>query len=174
MFANGPPSRVLRVIPISRALYNYVVEPSKEFLRFLKIMGINEHEHDKPVKWYHNSIEVNFHVAPFMNAEGHRRLCGNDRVIIFFKDEGESFDPTHVGNMGAMPQCFVVVQPVGVRFRCARKLNGSVLAIARGDAFRVGFFNRVSIHPFGPKMPRNHLWDATNLADYVLTKGTHE
>lgn len=56
-----------------------------------------------------------------MNEEEQRRLIGNDNVVLFFKDEGEPFNPIHVEEMGLMPQCFVVVQPHGegfYRFAC--------------------------------------------------------
>jgi len=36
-----------------------------------------------------NNIEVIYHVAPFLNSEGHRRLIGNDIAELFFLEEGD-------------------------------------------------------------------------------------
>lgn len=48
-----------------------------------------------------------------LNEEQQRRLIGNDNAVLFFKDEGEPFNPLHIQEMGIMPQCYVVVQPHG-------------------------------------------------------------
>jgi len=125
-------------------------EASPEFLRFLRALGFDDRRPNKPYMWM-NAFEVTYHVAPFMNAEGHRRLIGNDRSIIFFKEPGESFDPTGVDALGTMPQIFSVVQPVG-------------------HEYRIGFFRRVSIRPFGPFVVKSHMWEATSIADFLLTK----
>jgi len=36
----------------------------------------------------------------------------------------------------------------------------------------VGFFRRTNLKLFGPYIPKNHLFDPSNVADFVLTKGT--
>jgi len=125
-------------------------ESSPEFLRFLKVMGFDEKQPNKPFMWM-SAFEVTYHVAPYMNAEGHRRLIGNDRCIIFFKEAGEPFDPTGVDNLGTMPQIFAVVQP-------------------HGHDYRIGFFRRVSIRPFGPYVPKTQLWDSSSICDFLMTK----
>jgi hypothetical protein len=58
-------------------------------------------------------------VSAMMNAEGHRRLIGNDIAILIFLEEDEdfTFDPTGVGNLGTVPQVFAVVQPYKAKWR---------------------------------------------------------
>jgi hypothetical protein len=57
------------------------------------------------------TLLVIWHCAPMLNEEQRRRLIGNDNAVLFFKDEGEPFNPINVHNMGGMTQCYVVVQP---------------------------------------------------------------
>lgn len=61
---------------------------------------------------------VIYHVAPLLNAEGHRRLIGNDIAVIFFMEENSGkFDPSFMDQLGQVPQVFAVVQPQGDKFR---------------------------------------------------------
>lgn len=54
-----------------------------------------------------------YHVATEMNAEGHRRLIGNDVALVFFLDADVSaFDASYLTDLGAVPQIYLFVQPV--------------------------------------------------------------
>lgn len=57
-----------------------------------------------------------------LDAEGHRRLIGNDIAVLFFLEEGEDvyFDPTNIGNLGTVPQVFGIIQPVKENYRFVR------------------------------------------------------
>ena len=86
-----------------------------------------------------------------MGSEQHRRLIGNDVVVIIFKESG-SLDISDIG-LGTVPQVYLVVQP-----------------IPKSSNFRVAAFSRVNVKPFGPDIPQNPI-EATSLKDYILTKG---
>jgi hypothetical protein len=45
-----------------------------------------------------------------MNAEGHRRLIGNDIAAIFFQEETQ-FETSNIDKLGTVPQIFTVIQP---------------------------------------------------------------
>jgi len=93
-------------------------EMSESFNTFLTHMGIEKVEEDGPVEIIWESyIPVLFDVAAYMNSEQHRRLIGNDQVTIFFKDEGEPFDPSGIDSIGVVPQIFLVVQPYQNKYR---------------------------------------------------------
>lgn len=66
---------------------------------------------------------VLWHFAPIMTEEQQRSFIGNNNAVIFFKDEGEAFNPSLVGNMGAMPQVFLVVQPFKGQYRLMTSSN---------------------------------------------------
>eukprot|EP01128_Nolandella_sp_AFSM9_P003564 TRINITY_DN153_c2_g1_i1.p1 TRINITY_DN153_c2_g1~~TRINITY_DN153_c2_g1_i1.p1 ORF type:complete len:858 (-),score=165.97 TRINITY_DN153_c2_g1_i1:14-2587(-) len=61
-------------------------------------------------------IDIIFHLAPAMESEQHRRLCGNDiSVLIYFDRDGQEdaqFMPFGAGDMGAVPHVFCVVSEV--------------------------------------------------------------
>jgi len=66
-------------------------------------------------------VEIIYHVAPILNEEETRRLIGNDIMMLIFLEEGDDvyFDPSEIDKFGEVPQGFVVVQPVGDRYRIA-------------------------------------------------------
>eukprot|EP01124_Arcella_intermedia_P011723 TRINITY_DN18151_c0_g1_i1.p1 TRINITY_DN18151_c0_g1~~TRINITY_DN18151_c0_g1_i1.p1 ORF type:complete len:547 (+),score=123.32 TRINITY_DN18151_c0_g1_i1:134-1774(+) len=116
--------------------------PSPTFKQFIKMM-----DRDKwrgfPVVW-HNATE--------MNEEQHRGVIGNLQCLLFFKEkDGVQFDASEVSQLGPIPQFFIVVEPC---------LSG----------FRVGFFYRTKLQPFGPELPENYIFDETELLDFLLTK----
>jgi len=102
-------------------------------------------------KWKHN-IEIIYHVAPMLNSDQHRRLIGNDVAVIFFQQQGEQFHPENIQKLGTVPQIFTVVTP-------HQKSN-----------YRLGFFNKTQIKPFGPPLPKFQSFNKNNLRDYLLTK----
>ena len=59
-----------------------------------------------------NSYLVMFHVSVMTNAEQHRRLIGNDIAVIVFHEDSK-LDPTHLNELGTVPQVFAVVHPIG-------------------------------------------------------------
>eukprot|EP01130_Rhizamoeba_saxonica_P019146 TRINITY_DN9818_c0_g1_i1.p1 TRINITY_DN9818_c0_g1~~TRINITY_DN9818_c0_g1_i1.p1 ORF type:complete len:660 (+),score=135.78 TRINITY_DN9818_c0_g1_i1:23-2002(+) len=99
-------------------------------------------------------IEIMFHVGPMLTVEQHRRLLGNDIAFIIFNEEDTlcEFDPSPLDELGTVPQLFSIVQTY-------RKL------------YRVGFFNRSNIKPFGPPPPpSDYCFDIGNVKDFLLTK----
>eukprot|EP01125_Pyxidicula_operculata_P016690 TRINITY_DN5774_c0_g1_i1.p1 TRINITY_DN5774_c0_g1~~TRINITY_DN5774_c0_g1_i1.p1 ORF type:complete len:1448 (+),score=388.07 TRINITY_DN5774_c0_g1_i1:96-4439(+) len=138
---------------------------SKSFNDFLSLMGrqIDLEKHvgytgdmKPPAQTYYDvwkGIEVIYHVAPMLNAEGHRRLIGNDIAIIFFLEEGAStqFDPSQVAQLGTVPQVFAVVQPV---------LNN--------QHYRLAFFSNINIKQFYP-FPYNFALQPSEMKDLILT-----
>jgi len=129
-------------------------EPAKTFFKLMEIT--NEHEptevdraNEKLVDWYGRIIS--WHCAPFMNSEQIRRLVGNDNAVLIFVDEGTQFNPIFTSEFGGMPQIFVVVQP-------------------HEDAYRVGFYSKKKILPFGPALMKGFLCSKEDLKDFVLTK----
>eukprot|EP01125_Pyxidicula_operculata_P011126 TRINITY_DN3632_c0_g1_i2.p1 TRINITY_DN3632_c0_g1~~TRINITY_DN3632_c0_g1_i2.p1 ORF type:complete len:992 (-),score=211.91 TRINITY_DN3632_c0_g1_i2:80-3025(-) len=96
-------------------------------------------------------IDVIYHVAPLLNAEGHRRLIGNDIGIIIFLERGAPpFDPSKLGMLGTVPQVFVVVQPYHNMYKIASFSN----------------INIKSHHPFPPKQPLFF----NQMKNFILTK----
>jgi len=134
-------------------MFSNMDPPSEKFFIFLKIMGVpsNYDSHANTSYWRNNN--VTWHVAPKMNTEEHRRLIGNTQCILFYKESqnNEPFNLSNVNNLGPIPQFFLVVTPME-------------------DKWRVGFFSRNSVKPFGPQLPADYLFDDTNLQDYLLTK----
>eukprot|EP01124_Arcella_intermedia_P013080 TRINITY_DN19488_c0_g1_i1.p1 TRINITY_DN19488_c0_g1~~TRINITY_DN19488_c0_g1_i1.p1 ORF type:complete len:685 (-),score=139.97 TRINITY_DN19488_c0_g1_i1:30-1916(-) len=118
---------------------------SEAFEKFLVIMGMTEPE----IKWQHVTIIA--HVSPKLNSEQHRRCVGNAPAIIFFMDEGDSFDASDVGQLGMVPQIFIVVQ---------RHKYG----------YRVGFFHSGNLKPFGPDLGKNYFFQQEALRDLLYTK----
>jgi len=98
-----------------------------------------------------NRRAVVWHVASDMSEDQHRRLIGNDIVVLFFKEEGEPFDPQMVNELGTIPQVFIVIQP-------------------HKDKYRVGFFNRSSLTSFEPALLKNILLSSKSIVDYILVK----
>jgi hypothetical protein len=46
-----------------------------------------------------------------LNAEEHRRLIGNDIAVIIYVEEGASFSPQFLLELGTVQQVYVVVRP---------------------------------------------------------------
>jgi hypothetical protein len=87
-----------------------------------------------------------------MQAEGHRRLIGNDVCVVFFRDEGSPpFDPTGATQLGTMPQIFIVVQPE----------NGK---------YKIASFSRKTIRPYGPSIAKDMCLSETETKDFILSK----
>lgn len=132
-------------------------EPSAAFIDFLKLMGVlrskgtmlDESGSSNRRRW--NRRAVVWHVAIDMAEDQQRRYIGNDVAVMFFKDEGEPFDPSMVSALGSIPQVFVVVQP-------------------HKDKYRLGFFNKSSMLAFGPSLLKNTLFSAKSIVDYILVK----
>jgi len=102
---------------------------------------------------WHETIEIMFHIAPWMNAEQHRRLIGNDIcVLIYYDSPLSSFDPTPLNSLGTVPQVFTVVQP-------------------NNNCYRFGSFNRANLKPFLPEAPpRDYIFSISDLKNYLFTK----
>jgi len=136
-------------------LCNRDVSPA--FTDFLKIMGVlrskgtvlDESGSSNRRRW--NRRAVVWHVAPDMPEDQQRRFIGNDVTVLFFKDEGEPFDPSMVSSLGTIPQVFVVVQP-------------------HKDKYRLGFFSKSSMLAFGPSLLKNILFSSKSVVDYILVK----
>lgn len=93
-----------------------------------------------------------------LNAEGHRRLIGNDVAILFFLDENATqFDPTKVSDLGAVPQNFLVVQPVQ----------------GQPGQYRIASFSKSNIRPFLPEAPANVALGFDIAKDFIYSKCTH-
>jgi len=96
-------------------------------------------------------LEIIYHVSPLLNAEGHRRLVGNDIAVIIFREEGpEKFDVTNIDKLGTVPQVFALIQP-------------------SGDKFRLSFFSTRNIKPYAPAPP-SFLVDREQAKNLLLTK----
>eukprot|EP01125_Pyxidicula_operculata_P003056 TRINITY_DN1321_c0_g2_i1.p1 TRINITY_DN1321_c0_g2~~TRINITY_DN1321_c0_g2_i1.p1 ORF type:complete len:1345 (-),score=395.48 TRINITY_DN1321_c0_g2_i1:173-4207(-) len=141
---------------------------SDKFWNFMKLMGREidllgwkkyngDMSVNSPGKTYFDdtwkNINIVYHLAPMLDPEGHRRLIGNDVAIIFFLEEGQDtwFEPTDYEKLGTVPQIYIVVQPVG-------------------NNYRVAFFTRNTIKPFGPDLPTTSAMDPAAMKDLVLTK----
>eukprot|EP01125_Pyxidicula_operculata_P005837 TRINITY_DN2037_c0_g2_i1.p1 TRINITY_DN2037_c0_g2~~TRINITY_DN2037_c0_g2_i1.p1 ORF type:complete len:1050 (-),score=164.06 TRINITY_DN2037_c0_g2_i1:50-3199(-) len=135
-----------------------------KFLKFLDILGYEidldnwtgyRGDMKSPGKTYFTNwkdVEVIFHVAPYLDAEGHRRLIGNDIAVLFYLEEGQDsfLNLTNISQMGTVPQIFVVVQPVG-------------------EEYRVGFFEYANIKKQDANPPKA-LLDVSLMKDVILTK----
>lgn len=95
---------------------------------------------------------VMWHVSTMMNSEGHRRLIGNDIGAIFFQEE-TPFEVATIDKLGTVPQVFFVVQPSGNKYKLAS-------------------LRRVNVKHYGPDLPKDFLFDSTNLVDLLLSKRT--
>lgn len=62
-------------------------------------------------------LETVFHIAPRLTAEEHRRLLGNDIVMVFFLEEGAVFNVEGLDTFGEVPQVYIIVQPEKTKFR---------------------------------------------------------
>jgi len=132
-------------------------DPSSAFNEFLKLMGVlrskgttlDDSGTSNRRRW--NRRAVVWHVAPDMSEDQQRRLIGNDVALLFFKDEGEPFDPQQIIALGSIPQVFVVVQP-------------------HKDKYRIGFFNKSSMLAYGPSLLKNALFTSKLIVDYILVK----
>lgn len=110
-----------------------------------------------------NRIEVMYHISQLLNSEEHRRLIGmpqicsltnnpgNDVVFIIYHDSDEPFDPTPLDGIGTVPQVFLVVKPVGNRFR-------------------LGVFARPNIRVFDPPTSSSLSYAAEYIKDIILVK----
>jgi len=95
-----------------------------------------------------------FHIAPYCTPEQHRRLIGNDILVVIFHDDPdyEPFDPTVLADLGTVPQIFCVVQSFN-------------------NLYRLGFLHRKNIKDFGPPSPPiDYCFDKYNVFDYLFTK----
>jgi hypothetical protein len=138
---------------------------SDEFWNFVNLMG---HEIDlsnwngyrgdmgKEGKTYADTwrgVQVIYHLAPMMGAEGHRRLIGNDVGVIFFLDPNDraQFNPSQISELGQVPQVYGVVQPVS------------------GGKFRLAFFHSVNLKAYGPQVGDTPM-AAAEMKDLLLMK----
>lgn len=115
------------------------------------------------------TLQVMFHVCHWLTPEQHRRLIGNDVVVIIFHDGPNSFVPDPISNIGTVPQIFGVVSPHEDKYRSFPTPLSSKL-----KPYRVGFFSRPNIKPYAPYIPVDYLFPADKLKDFVFTKGILE
>uniref|UniRef100_A0A6B2L258 Rap-GAP domain-containing protein n=1 Tax=Arcella intermedia TaxID=1963864 RepID=A0A6B2L258_9EUKA len=153
-----------QILPSDMFQNKMTEESDSQFSKFINLMGHeiqledwNGYKGDmgnKGKTYYEKwrDIDIIYHVAPMLNAEGHRRLIGNDICVVFFLEEGEDvfFIPTHLSNLGTVPQVHAVIQPVG-------------------NNYRVAFFSNINIKPFGPAVPEE-LLTPEEMKNIVLTK----
>lgn len=90
-----------------------------------------------------HGCEIMFHVAPLLTPEQHRRLIGNDTVIIYFHNSSKKPFPSQAPR-SIMGQVFVVVKN-----------------LEQGKKLRVGFMSRKKVADYGPQMPVNPVFDVT-------------
>eukprot|EP01127_Copromyxa_protea_P011430 TRINITY_DN2871_c0_g1_i2.p1 TRINITY_DN2871_c0_g1~~TRINITY_DN2871_c0_g1_i2.p1 ORF type:complete len:773 (-),score=122.39 TRINITY_DN2871_c0_g1_i2:245-2563(-) len=100
-------------------------------------------------------IEVMFHICLWMDAEQHRRLIGNDVVVIIFSDSAVPVVPRPLDALGTVPQVFVVVQP----------LPGDP------DYYRLGVFGRPNIKTYDPILCQDIAVHKSCLKDHLFSKG---
>lgn len=94
-----------------------------------------------------------------MNAEQHRRLIGNDVVVLVFHDGDGAFDPAPLNALGTVPQIFGVVRRHSVTSSDATH-------------YRVEFFSRPNIKPYAPHLAMDQVFTAAELKEFLFTKCT--
>jgi hypothetical protein len=98
-------------------------------------------------------IDFIFHVSTMLTAEQHRRLIGNDIAVIFFREQGAlNLDDVDIGTV---PQVHAVVQPY---------THGSE------QTYRMGFFSRTTIKPFGPQLPAQLVFRPQEAKAFLLSR----
>eukprot|EP01127_Copromyxa_protea_P023907 TRINITY_DN9186_c0_g2_i1.p1 TRINITY_DN9186_c0_g2~~TRINITY_DN9186_c0_g2_i1.p1 ORF type:complete len:1004 (-),score=192.51 TRINITY_DN9186_c0_g2_i1:123-3134(-) len=108
------------------------------------------------------TVQVMFHVAPWLTAEQYRRLIGNDFLVIIFYENPDKipFDLEKCKKMGKVPHIFCVVSPAGE------------------DLYHLNFFQKSTIGSFEPLSPPQGLaLTGAQVKDLLLTKfynGVHE
>jgi len=115
-------------------------------------IGVDLDQSSYYTEW--RGIEVMFHICLWMNSEQHRRLIGNDVVFVIFHEEGTSFDPGPLDDLGTVPQVFLVVQPVD----------------KEGEFYRIGIFTRPNIKAYAPYIPAKFCFHKKDLKDFLFTK----
>jgi len=101
-------------------------------------------------------IEIMFHCAPMLIPEQHRRLIGNDIVVIIFYEQlGNQclpFNPSVMTALGTVPQVFAVVEP-------------------QDQAYRMAYFRKPSIKEFLPRSPpSDYRMSPTDIKEYLFIK----
>eukprot|EP01127_Copromyxa_protea_P002446 TRINITY_DN1232_c0_g3_i3.p1 TRINITY_DN1232_c0_g3~~TRINITY_DN1232_c0_g3_i3.p1 ORF type:complete len:285 (+),score=51.88 TRINITY_DN1232_c0_g3_i3:76-930(+) len=103
-------------------------------------------------------IQIMFHMTPWMTAEQHRRLIGNDIcVLVYFDDPTgkHSFQPDVIHNLGTVPQVFATVTPTSTE----------------PGQYRVGFFNRPNMKQYPPlPPPMDYSMDFLTTREYLFAK----
>jgi len=129
-------------------------KPSEEFDRFLDDMGVDKEKLKTGISsssW--KFLKVTWHLSPYETKEQHRRLIGNDLVLIFFLEAGSKrFDVINCDKLGVFPQIFIVVQAY------------------KDNKYRVGTFYRKSLDVFDPPVPTNYIFDENEIQDYLMVK----
>eukprot|EP01127_Copromyxa_protea_P023905 TRINITY_DN9186_c0_g1_i1.p1 TRINITY_DN9186_c0_g1~~TRINITY_DN9186_c0_g1_i1.p1 ORF type:complete len:1018 (-),score=182.80 TRINITY_DN9186_c0_g1_i1:6-3059(-) len=111
-----------------------------------------------------DTVQVMYHVAPWLNEDQYRRLIGNDFLIVVFYESPQRvpFDFERCKKMGKVPHIFCVVSP------CAKG----------EDLYYLNFFQKktiVSFEPFSP--PQGIPLTGAQVKQLLLTKlynGAHE
>jgi len=106
-----------------------------------------------------NNIEVIYHIAPWLSTDEQRRFIGNDMAIIIFVEATTiKFDPTHLDQLGTIPQVVILVQPV----------SGEIKADVE-TKYRLAFISRKNLKSSMPLTPFTPL-DITTTKNLILTK----
>jgi len=98
-----------------------------------------------------------------LSAEGHRRLIGNDiALLLFLEDDVAPFDASFLTDLGAVPQIYVLVQPI-------KPLPNATPSDIK---YRVVACSKSSLKTFSPKSPNSTsiVLTAAEMKDFVLTK----
>eukprot|EP01124_Arcella_intermedia_P034604 TRINITY_DN8603_c0_g1_i1.p1 TRINITY_DN8603_c0_g1~~TRINITY_DN8603_c0_g1_i1.p1 ORF type:complete len:543 (+),score=140.79 TRINITY_DN8603_c0_g1_i1:192-1631(+) len=89
------------------------------FEKFLALLGVpKDYSSQSKDTSYWRGNNVTWHIAPKMDAEGHRRFIGNTQCTLIFHETQEiPFNPSDLANLGPIPQFFIVVVPYGDKWR---------------------------------------------------------
>jgi len=120
------------------------------YLGDFKTSGVDTQKDTFYSDW--NKLEIMYHVAPLLNEEQHRRLIGNDIILIIYYDNAtEPFDELVCEALGKMPQMYALVTP------------------RTSDSYGLRFFKRTTLPAFEPRSPLQDL-TLPVLKEVLLTK----
>jgi len=142
--------KFLRDLKISLTEDNTIKKEAEPIIEFTQSPRTTKSLDTFPNIHWHTK-KVIFHITTMMDEEQTRRLVGNDNAVIFFKNEGEAFDPSEISLLGNMPQTFLVVQP-------------------SGEKYRISSFHRKSSLDCPPAIPKGYLFHPEELSNFILCK----
>lgn len=161
--------------PLQEMFLNQLDEDApitKEFYNFVNIMGrkinmeswghyrgdFNRSSTEDAYYENWNSIEVIYHIAPWLTKEQQRQYIGNDlAIIIFLESQAKSFNPTFIDQFGTVPQLLILVQPV-----VSTNPNDEL-------KYRMSFLSRKNLKASYPLCPL-HPTDPITTKNILLTK----